>query len=161
MNNKQFERNDFQQVKLISWENSMIHCKKNDYNLSCILKLFLQVREILLNSAAQFALKVRTETSAWMSLDMVTGCRNQFVWKDVFVFDIAMLIAYSDRLLYLVFRMKCTNKCDLYAWHANLTSLLHFKRALEFVTCLSSIAFYISCLFLLLQHASRQTDKRA
>lgn len=65
MNNKQFERNDFQQVKLISWENSMIpkHCKKNDYNLSCILKLFLQVREILLNSAAQFALKVRTETS--------------------------------------------------------------------------------------------------
>lgn len=67
MNNKQFERNDFQQVKLISWENSMIpkHCKKNDYNLSCILKLFFwQVREILLNSGAQFSLKVRTETSA-------------------------------------------------------------------------------------------------
>lgn len=63
---------------------------------------------------------------------------------------IAMLIAYSDRLLHLVsvyvvgtillfllllilllplllYGMKRTNKCDLYALHANLTSLLHFK----------------------------------
>lgn len=50
------------------------------------------------------------------------------VCRCLFVLGCTMLIAYSDRLLYLVFRMKCTNKCDLYAWHANLTSLLHFKR---------------------------------
>lgn len=91
--------------------------------------------------------------AAKISFVCVCGC----VKRCVFVFDIAMLIAYSDRLLYLVFKMKCTNKCDLYAWHANLTSLLHFKRALEFVTCLCSIAFYILCLFLLLLHARNLT----